>query len=89
LDAKPPPAPPTLPISRPKSKLVAAAFGDDSSDEEEIPPEAKMRMRNMGRETPTSAGPNSYAKGKLGFTDNKRLTERQLMGDEMFRAKYK
>jgi len=90
LDAKPPSAPPSLPISRPKSKLLAAAFGDDSSDEEEeIPPEAKMRMRNVGRDTPTSAGPNSYAKGKLGFSDNKRVTERGLMGDEMFKAKYK
>jgi len=40
-----PPAPP-----KPKSNLVAAAFNNDSDSEpEEMPPEAKMRMKNIGR----------------------------------------
>ena len=47
-------------------------------DEEEIPPEAKMRMRNVGRETITSSGPNSFGKTKQGFTDANKLFERQL-----------
>merc|ERR1719481_1655932 len=40
---------------------VAKVFGgDDSSDEEEIPEEARMKMRNIGRQTVTSSGPNSF-----------------------------
>uniref|UniRef100_A0A3B1JE13 PEST proteolytic signal-containing nuclear protein n=1 Tax=Astyanax mexicanus TaxID=7994 RepID=A0A3B1JE13_ASTMX len=38
----------------------------DKSEPEEMPPEAKMRMKNIGRDTPTSAGPNSFNKGKQG-----------------------
>ena len=54
-----------------------------------MPPEAKLRMRNVGkyvsichsfhwsinyiddnyRETPTSAGPNSFYKSRMGFCD--------------------
>uniref|UniRef100_A0A286XXF2 PEST proteolytic signal-containing nuclear protein n=1 Tax=Cavia porcellus TaxID=10141 RepID=A0A286XXF2_CAVPO len=30
----------------------------------EMPPEAKIRMKNTGRDTLTSAGPNSFNKGK-------------------------
>lgn len=30
------------------------------------------------RETPTSAGPNSFNKGKQGFSDNQKLWERKL-----------
>ena len=47
-------------------------------DEEEMPVEAKMRMRNVGRETITSSGPNSFGKTKQGFTDANKLFERQL-----------
>ena len=44
-------------------KTVASVFNDDdSSDEEEMPVEAKMRMRNVGRDTITSSGPNSFGK---------------------------
>ena len=58
---------------------VASVFNtEDSSDEEEMPMEAKMRMRNVGRETITSSGPNSFGKTKQGFTDTNRLFERQL-----------
>ncbi|XP_071497314.1 PEST proteolytic signal-containing nuclear protein-like [Diadema antillarum] len=50
------------------SRSVAKAFADESDEEEEdMPPEAKMRMKNIGRNTPTSAGPNSFNKGKMGF----------------------
>ncbi|TNN74498.1 PEST proteolytic signal-containing nuclear protein [Liparis tanakae] len=49
-----------------------------TSEPEEMPPEAKMRMKNIGRETPTSAGPNSFNKGKQGFSDHQKLWERKM-----------
>eukprot|EP00794_Sanderia_malayensis_P000386 gene386-1020_t len=62
-----------------KKGTVAKAFADDSeSEEEEMPKEARMRMRNIGRETPTSAGPNSYNKGKKGFMNRNRIWEKDL-----------
>lgn len=67
---------PTVP---PKKPGLASVFNDsDDSEPEEMPPEAKMRMKNIGRETPTSAGPNSFNKGKQGFSDNQKLWERKL-----------
>lgn len=57
---------------------VASVFNDDSEDEEEMPPEAKMKMRNVGRDTPTAAGPNSYGKNNLGFCDRNKIIEREL-----------
>lgn len=58
---------------------VAAVFNEDSdSDEEEMPHEARMRMRNIGRDTITSAGPNSFGKTRQGFVDSGKLFERQL-----------
>ncbi|KAL5009934.1 hypothetical protein ScPMuIL_012239 [Solemya velum] len=70
----------SLPISlKPKSATVAKVFNeDDESDEEEMPPEAKMRMRNIGRNTPTASGPNSFGKGRLGFCDRQKIIEREL-----------
>ncbi|XP_029952062.1 PEST proteolytic signal-containing nuclear protein isoform X2 [Salarias fasciatus] len=63
----------------PKKAGLASVFNeDDDSEPEEMPPEAKMRMKNIGRETPTSAGPNSFNKGKQGFSDHKKLWERKL-----------
>jgi len=61
-----------------KKKLtVAAVFNCDSSDEEEeIPLHAKMRMRNVGKDTPTSSGPNSFGKTKRGFTDTVKMWEK-------------
>ncbi|XP_012689002.1 PEST proteolytic signal-containing nuclear protein isoform X1 [Clupea harengus] len=62
-----------------KKPALAAVFNeDDDSEPEEMPPEAKMRMKNIGRETPTSAGPNSFNKGKQGFSDHQKLWERKL-----------
>ncbi|XP_050532180.1 PEST proteolytic signal-containing nuclear protein-like [Daktulosphaira vitifoliae] len=69
--------PPLLP--KPASKSVAAVFGDVSDEEpEEMPREARMRMRNIGRDTPTSAGPNSFGKTKHGFCNTGKLLEKTL-----------
>ncbi|KAF7278357.1 PEST proteolytic signal-containing nuclear protein-like isoform X2 [Rhynchophorus ferrugineus] len=58
---------------------VAAAFNQDSDEEpEKMPPEARMRMRNIGRDTPTSSGPNSFGKTKHGFSDAKKIFEKNL-----------
>ncbi|TGZ69324.1 hypothetical protein CRM22_003801 [Opisthorchis felineus] len=59
------------------SKVKAVFNPDEESDEEEIPEEARIRMRNLGRYTPTSCGPNSYGKGKYGFIDRRALLNRQ------------
>jgi len=38
------------PVVKPPSRAVSAVFNVDDDDEvEEMPPEAKMRMRNIGR----------------------------------------
>ncbi|XP_067003811.1 PEST proteolytic signal-containing nuclear protein [Anabrus simplex] len=61
------------------SLSVAAVFNvDDDEEPEEMPPEARMRMRNIGRETPTSAGPNSFGKTKQGFCDAKKMFEKTM-----------
>lgn len=40
----------TVPTLAPKTLSVAAAFNEDEDSEpEEMPPEAKMRMKNIGR----------------------------------------
>nr|XP_057945363.1 PEST proteolytic signal-containing nuclear protein-like [Doryrhamphus excisus] len=67
---------PTLPAKKPGMPSVFNE--DDDSEPEEMPPEAKMRMKNIGRETPTSAGPNSFNKGKQGFSDHQKLWEKKL-----------
>ena len=58
----------------------ASVFNEESSsdEEEDMPMEAKMRMRNVGRDTITSSGPNSFGKTQQGFIDSKKLFERQL-----------
>lgn len=64
------------PVQKP---TVASVFNADEDDEpEEMPAEARMRMRNIGRETPTSAGPNSFGKTKQGFCDSKKIFEKTL-----------
>lgn len=64
----------------PKKLKVASAFADDSSDDEveEMPAECRMRMRNIGRDTPTSSGPNSFGKTKQGFCDSNKIFERSF-----------
>ncbi|KAI9555454.1 hypothetical protein GHT06_017969 [Daphnia sinensis] len=68
--------------SEPKPELVkkVSVFGEssDSDEAEEMPPEARMRMKNIGRDTQTSAGPNSFGKTRQGFCDSKKVFERQM-----------
>ncbi|XP_055094710.1 PEST proteolytic signal-containing nuclear protein-like [Symphalangus syndactylus] len=72
------PTKPTV-ISKFGFALGAAAFNEDENSEpEEMSPEAKMKMKNIGRDTPTSAGPNSFNKRKHGFSDNQKLWERNI-----------
>ncbi|XP_057707293.1 PEST proteolytic signal-containing nuclear protein-like isoform X2 [Corythoichthys intestinalis] len=72
-----------VPTAPPKKVGLASVFNeDDDSEPEEMPPEAKMRMKNIGRETPTSAGPNSFNKGKQGFCDHQKLWERKQKTQE-------
>lgn len=59
--AKPPPA-----VVQKTSKITSVFNIDESDEDEEMPPEAKMRMKNIGKDTPTSSGPNSYGKTKQG-----------------------
>lgn len=67
---------PAKPVAKP---TIASVFNADDDDEpEEMPAEARMRMRNIGRETPTSAGPNSFGKTKQGFCDAKKVFEKNL-----------
>ena len=35
-------------------------------------------IKNSNRNTPTSTGPNSYGKTNMGFTDQRKLFEKQL-----------
>ncbi|KFO35557.1 PEST proteolytic signal-containing nuclear protein [Fukomys damarensis] len=66
----------TVPALAPKTLSVAATFNEDENSEpEERPPEAKMSMNDIGRNAPTSAGPNSFNKEKHGFSDNRKLWE--------------
>lgn len=68
-----------LGLSKKLPAPVASVFGaDDSDSEEEMPEEAKMRMKNVGRETITSSGPNSFGKTRQGFTDTKKLYEKNM-----------
>ncbi|KAK4299878.1 hypothetical protein Pmani_027879 [Petrolisthes manimaculis] len=71
---------PVQPVVKPKVGAAASVFSaeDDENSEEEMPPEAKMRMKNIGRDTPTSAGPNSFGKTRMGFCDSKKIYEKQL-----------
>ncbi|KAI5634910.1 PEST, proteolytic signal-containing nuclear protein family domain-containing protein [Phthorimaea operculella] len=62
----------------PKPTVASVFNADDDDEPEEMPAEARMRMRNIGRETPTSAGPNSFGKTKQGFCDSKKVFEKNL-----------
>lgn len=59
--------------------VVNSVFNDDSDPEtEEMPQDAKIRMRNKGKFTPTSAGPNSFNKTKHGFMDPRKRAEKLI-----------
>ncbi|KAK2186021.1 hypothetical protein NP493_216g02035 [Ridgeia piscesae] len=67
---------PSLPKA---SATVSSVFNDDDdSDEDEMPAVAKMRMKNIGRDTPTAAGPNSFGKGRLGFCNRQQSIQKEL-----------
>ncbi|KAL9968756.1 hypothetical protein ACROYT_G020877 [Oculina patagonica] len=68
----------TEPVLVQRKGAVASVFNDESDEEEEMPAEAKMRMRNLGRDTPTSAGPNSFNKGSKGFSDHRKAMEKSF-----------
>uniref|UniRef100_A0A2A4J0B2 PEST proteolytic signal-containing nuclear protein n=1 Tax=Heliothis virescens TaxID=7102 RepID=A0A2A4J0B2_HELVI len=68
---------PAKPVAKPAIASVFSA-DDDDDEPEEMPAEVRMRMRNIGRETPTSAGPNSFGKTKQGFCDAKKVFEKNL-----------
>lgn len=36
-------------------------------------------MKFLGKNTPTSSGPNSFGKTKIGFVDSKKIFEKKLM----------
>lgn len=73
---------PSKPADGAKKITVASAFCNDSDDDddavEEMPAECRMRMRNIGRDTPTSSGPNSFGKTKQGFCDSQKIIEKNL-----------
>lgn len=54
------------PLIQKSTKISNVFNADDDSEPEEMPAEAKMRMRNIGKDTPTSSGPNSFGKTKQG-----------------------
>merc|ERR1712212_367594 len=57
-------------VQEKKSKVASIFNNDSDSEEEEMPLECRMKMRNIGRNTITSAGPKSFNKGKHGFINN-------------------
>lgn len=69
---------PAVKVTTVQKPTVASVFNDEEEEPEEMPAEARMRMRNIGRETPTSAGPNSFGKTKQGFCDSKKIFEKTL-----------
>lgn len=76
---------PTSSTKRPRFSIAEVFNPNEDSDEEEMPPTAKMRMRNMGKETRTAEGPNSFSKGKLGFSNQQKVMMREL--DKVSEAK--
>lgn len=68
-----------------KTKISNVFNPDESDEEEDMPVEAKMKMKNIGVNTPTSSGPNSFGKTKQGFVDSKKMFERKLkqMAEEL------
>ncbi|XP_065907288.1 PEST proteolytic signal-containing nuclear protein-like [Dysidea avara] len=65
----------------PKLGAAAAAFNDESDEEEEMPLEAKLRMKNIGKGTPTASGPNSFGKTSQGFTNERRVWDMKYIDE--------
>lgn len=64
-------------VTKLKVSSAFCAEDDDSDGEEDMPAFAAMRMKNIGRNTPTSSGPNSFGKTKHGFCDQKKIFEKR------------
>lgn len=77
-------------ISSKKEEQAFEAVPDEDEEEEvyeeEIPDFCQIRMKNVGRSTQTSAGPNSYGKSQVGgFQDSKALLKaRQKQCEDLF-----
>ncbi|XP_058130613.1 uncharacterized protein LOC131285969 [Anopheles ziemanni] len=67
-------------LMKPIANAFRQADESDDSEPEEMPAECRMRMRNIGRDTPTSSGPNSFGKTKHGFCDSKKIFEKKIGG---------
>ncbi|XP_049296947.1 PEST proteolytic signal-containing nuclear protein-like [Anopheles funestus] len=65
-------------LMKPVANAFRLADDSDDSEPEEMPAECRMRMRNIGRDTPTSSGPNSFGKTKHGFCDSKKIFEKKI-----------
>ncbi|XP_052888653.1 translation initiation factor IF-2-like [Anopheles moucheti] len=65
-------------LMKPVANAFRLADDSDDSEPEEMPAECRMRMRNIGRDTPTSSGPNSFGKTKHGFCDSKKMFEKKI-----------
>uniref|UniRef100_A0A182N3R3 PEST proteolytic signal-containing nuclear protein n=1 Tax=Anopheles dirus TaxID=7168 RepID=A0A182N3R3_9DIPT len=65
-------------LTKPVANAFRLADDSDDSEPEEMPAECRMRMRNIGRDTPTSSGPNSFGKTKHGFCDSKKMFEKKI-----------
>ncbi|VDK80243.1 unnamed protein product [Dibothriocephalus latus] len=76
--AAPPPSTFAISVNKPPSRKGKICITlPTQSEEEEMPLEARIKMRNKGRDTPTSCGPNSFGKGRFGFVDQRALADRQ------------
>uniref|UniRef100_A0AAG5DVE6 PEST proteolytic signal-containing nuclear protein n=1 Tax=Anopheles atroparvus TaxID=41427 RepID=A0AAG5DVE6_ANOAO len=75
-----PPSKESQRLMKPIANAFRQADDSDDSEPEEMPAECRMRMRNIGRDTPTSSGPNSFGKTKHGFCDSKKMFEKKLGG---------
>ncbi|KAF3822695.1 hypothetical protein GH733_008069 [Mirounga leonina] len=68
-----------VPTLAPKALFVAAAVnGAEDSEAQEIPPEAKMSIKNIGWDTPPPAARTPFNKGTRGFSDNQKLWEQNI-----------
>jgi len=77
-------------ISGKKAEQAFETAPDEDEEEEvyeeEVPDFCQIRMKNVGRSTKTSAGPNSYGKSQVGgFQDSKALLKaRQKQCEDLF-----
>jgi len=77
-----------IPSKKVEKAFEAAPDQDEEEEvyEEDVPDFCQIRMKNIGRSTATSAGPNSYGKSQAGgFQDSKALLKaRQKQCEDLF-----